>query len=163
MREWAEGSRPKTRVGPGCRSDLRVGTGRRDRRSKYWDIGTLSPCCSFDASDEEAKKKERIKMEKGENCSSPCDIHTENSSSLSSFYPPPPLSLICETVPCRLYANLPILFRMLPRTNLNNTEVILFHRHAIRSTLKISIEPLVPFLDASSVFINFTPGGLLES
>lgn len=42
-----------------CRSNLRVETGPRDRRSKYWDTGTLSPRSFFGASFADQKKRKR--------------------------------------------------------------------------------------------------------
>lgn len=70
---------PRPKVGPGCRSDLRVQTGRRDRRSKYWDIGTLSLRFPFQYSEEEeAERKKRVNQDgKEENPSLPRDTYRQ--------------------------------------------------------------------------------------
>jgi len=113
---------PRVEVSPGCRSDLRVGTGRRDRRSKYWDIGTLSPRSSFRCLQRRRrrrwwrrrrKKKSESRWRK-ENSSLPRGTHTNNSS-----FP----IFLWSAKQCPLdYVNSPSLLRMLvARTNANNT------------------------------------------
>lgn len=46
------------------RSDLGVGTGPRDRQSKYWDTGTLSPSSMLPKRNEEKRKGESWSREK---------------------------------------------------------------------------------------------------
>lgn len=148
---------------PRCRSNLRVETGPRDRRSKYWDTGTLSPRSFFGAFfADQKKKKEKIKMEKGENCAACCSTSRvapyKDSSflllslSFANFYNIP--SIIIKN------SNFKLFQIYSSNINITNTKIILlYHNSYSKNYPRYFFFFPMSFLSSSTSQI----GGSLES
>lgn len=80
---------------PRCRSNLRVETGPRDRRSKYWDTGTLSPRSFFGAFFADQKKKKKREDQDGERRELCCLLLNIQSCSIQRSFFSSSLPLFC--------------------------------------------------------------------
>lgn len=129
---------------------LSVGSQSRDRSPRstvqilgHWNSFSVLPPSMPPMKKKREKKKERIKLEKGENSSLPRDTYTANSS-LSVFLllslPPSP---ICETVPFRLYLQSSNFISNVGETNANDTRAILCHPHTRSQFYILSSTPLL--------------------
>jgi len=140
---------------------LRVGTGPRDRRSKYWDTGTLSPRSFFDTTAEKRgekggegrwgsvgaggkKARTRTDREGGDSSSL---LHTQSSPGASNL-PPPFFSLSrCNyfenKFPCQALTN------RINANTMNDVKIIPLCITAVPCNSFLS-QPLLPPLPSSS-------------